>query len=275
MQQQWNLWYLSLCRFQIAGGARLQSRDICRLSICRFAFRSICPLTRQTSAFTSRRLVISTLWDDKSRRNNRSTNNEPTDKLLIIIKGRPWRQWRVCRNLKMRERAKLQRIQIWNIHQSYCDEIVLLRTIMMMVVMMITIMVMMTSNTKQLQVFGEFERHHLNWKPFQVESIFDASSRRGLKVCSATFGIFWYWSFFHDDHDDDGDGHDGPDKDDRGKIMLGTMHNISIMVTCGWCYSIEKILMPAFLHFCNKNLSIAVMKSTSGTNTKCNSSVFF
>ena len=129
MQQQGNLWYLSLCRFQIAGGARSQSRDICRLSICRFAFRSICPLTRQTSAFTSRRLVISTLWDDKSRRNNRSTNNEPTDKLLIIIKERPWRQWRVCRNLKMRARAKLQRIQISktrNVHQLYYDKIVVI-----------------------------------------------------------------------------------------------------------------------------------------------------
>ena len=157
----------------------------------------------------------------------------------------------------MRARAKLQRIQISktrNVHQLYYDEIVLLRTIIMMVVMMITMIVMMTSNTKQLQVIGEFERHHLNWKPFQVESIFDASSRRGLKVCSATFGIFWYWSFFHDD---DGDGHDGPgkdghdirDKDDRGKIVLGTMHNISIMVTCGWCYSIEKILMGCIFTF--------------------------
>ena len=243
----------SLCRFQIAGGARSQSRDICRLSICRFAFRSICPLTRQTSAFTSSRLVISTLWDNKSRRNNRSTNNEPTDKFLIIIKERPWRQWRVCRNLKMRERAKLQRIQISktrNVHQLYYDEIVLLRTIIMMVVMMITMMVMMTSITRQVQVIREFERNHLNWKPFQVESIFDASSRRGLKVCSATFGIFWYWSFFSDDHDDDtddhdddGDDHDGPDKDDRGEIVLGNMHNISIMVTCGWCYSIVKISM--------------------------------
>ena len=157
----------------------------------------------------------------------------------------------------MRARAKLQRIQISktrNVHQLYYDEIVLLRTIIMMVVMMITMIVMMTSNTKQLQVIREFERNHLNWKPFQVESIFDASSRRGLKVCSATFGIFWYWSFFHDD---DGDGHDGPgkdghdirDKDDRGKIVLGTMHNISIMVTCGWCYSIEKILMGCIFTF--------------------------
>ena len=153
----------------------------------------------------------------------------------------------------MRARAKLQRIQISktrNVHQLYYDEIVLLRTIIMMVVMMITMIVMMTSNTKQLQVIREFERNHLNWKPFQVESIFDASSRRGLKVCSATFGIFWYWSFFHDDHDDDGDGHNGPgkdghdirDKDDRGKNVLGIEHNISITVTCGWCYIIEKIL---------------------------------
>ena len=58
----------------------------------------------------------------------------------------------------MRERAKCKEFKF----KLYYDEIVLLRTIMMMVVMMITIMVMMTSNTKQLQVIGEFERHHLN-----------------------------------------------------------------------------------------------------------------
>ena len=65
----------------------------------------------------------------------------------------------------MRERAKLQRIQISttrNVQQLYYDEIVILRTIMMMVVMMITMMVMMTSITRQVQVIREFERNHLN-----------------------------------------------------------------------------------------------------------------
>ena len=115
----------SLCRFQIAGGARLQSRDICRLSICRFAFRSICLLTRQTSAFTSRRLVISTLWDDKSRRNNRSTNNEPTDKSLIIIKGRPWIQWRVCLVREFEKESASKIAENSNFKDSQCTTIVL------------------------------------------------------------------------------------------------------------------------------------------------------